>query len=99
MTNMPNTSSSINGSSTFISIVSIAAAGLAAIIAISFLSGMIELQPIQKQFFPVILPLLISAVGVILGLAAYRLSKRKIAITGIILNAVVVFIPITYLVM
>lgn len=96
---MTKTSSSINGSSTFISIVSIAAAGLAAIIAGSFLSGMIELEPIDKQFFPVILPILICAVGIILGLTAYRLSKRKIAITGIILNAVVVFIPVTYLVM
>lgn len=96
---MTNTSTSINGSSTFISIVSIATAGLAAILAISFLSGMIELQPIQKQFFPVILPILICTVGIILGLTAYRLSKRKIAITGIILNAVVSFIPIAYLVM
>ncbi|TKD72155.1 hypothetical protein [Pseudalkalibacillus hwajinpoensis] len=96
---MTKTSSSINGSSTFISIVSIAAAGLAAIIAGSFLSGMIEIEPINKQFFPVILPILICAVGIILGLTAYRLSKRKIAITGIILNAVVVFIPVTYLVM
>lgn len=96
---MTKTSPAINGSSTFISIVSIAAAGLAAIIAGSFLSGMIELQTIQKQFFPVILPLLICAVGIILGLTAYRLSKRKIAIAGIILNAVVVLIPVTYLVM
>ncbi|MBN8210535.1 hypothetical protein JI666_17400 [Bacillus sp. NTK071] len=96
---MTKTSPAINGSSTFISIVSIAAAGLAAIIAGSFLSGMIELQTIQKQFFPVILPLLICAVGIILGITAYRLSKRKIAIAGIILNAVVVLIPVTYLIM
>ena len=93
---MTKQSPSMNGSSTFISIVSIAAGCLAAIIAGSFLSGAIELATIE--IFPIIFPILICAVGILLGVAAYRLSRRKLAVAGIVVNAVVLLLPITFIV-
>lgn len=93
MTKQPT---SMNGSSTFISIVSIAAGCLAAIIAGSFLSGTIELPTIE--IFPVFFPILICAVGLLLGVVAYRFSKRKLAVAGIVVNAVVLLLPITFIV-
>ncbi|MCA0989666.1 hypothetical protein [Pseudalkalibacillus hwajinpoensis] len=93
---MTKTPTSINGSSTFISIVSIAAGFLAAIIAGSFLSGAIELTTIE--IFPIFFPILICAVGIVLGVIAYRLSKRKLAVAGIVVNAVVLLLPLTIIV-
>ncbi|WLR59231.1 hypothetical protein [Guptibacillus hwajinpoensis] len=88
--------SSINGSSTFIAIVSIVAGCLAAIIAGSFLSGAIELATIE--IFPIFFPVIICAVGIFLGVVAFRISKRRLAVMGIALNAVVLLLPLGFLV-
>ena len=37
-----------------------------------------------------------STVGIFLGTIAYRLSKRKLALAGIVLNAIVLLLPLIY---
>jgi len=74
--------------------VSICLAVVVALLIINFFGQVVQISKLQG--LPVLLPVLTSPVGVILGLIGFRKNKDKLSLWGLITNCILFVVPFVY---
>lgn len=64
------------------------------VLIINFFAGVVAIG--EFSGLPILMPIILCPIGAVIGLAAYRLNKDKLSLTGIVLNMILFLIPILY---
>ncbi|MGN5650442.1 hypothetical protein [Bacillus sp. Brlt_9] len=75
--------------------LSIAIAVVSSLLIVNFV---FELIPTSIQGMPLFLPLVFCPIGIILAYADFKLEKNKWSKLGFILNSILLFVPIIWMV-